>query len=99
MPTTTNFKEWIYENVEISNINEVWVLFYQAVTSESDNYFPYEVSRIGKSLYLKDARKGETFAIVSELAKEAFINILEYPYLDQGGIETAKAYDDHMDHD
>lgn len=95
---TTDFRAWIYENVEINDINEVWSL-YQAVTMVSKDYAPYSVIRKGNAIYVQHSNNNEPLAIVSEEAKTAFINILEYPYLEQGGIEMAKAYDDHMSHD
>lgn len=95
---TTDFNTWIYENVEINDINEVWSL-YQAVAMESKDYAPYSAIRKGDVVYVQHSNKNESLAILSDEAKKAFINILEYPYLEQGGIELAKAYEDHMDHD
>ncbi|WP_343570403.1 hypothetical protein [Sphingobacterium sp.] len=94
---TIDFENWIYENVEINDIAKVWSL-YKAVISESINYYPYSATRKGSMLYVQHSNQNEPLIIVSEEAKTAFINILEYPYLGQGGIETAKAYDDHMSH-
>ncbi|WP_104381355.1 hypothetical protein [Sphingobacterium sp. HMA12] len=95
---TTDFKTWIYENVDINDINEVWSL-YQAVIGESNDYHPYSATRKSGILLVQHSNQSDPLVIASEEAKSAFINILEYPYLEQGGIELAKAFEDHMSHD
>ncbi|QXU41456.1 hypothetical protein [Pedobacter sp. D749] len=94
---TTDFEDWIDSNVDINDINNVWAA-YQTVLSAND-YYPFEKTKKGQATYLKNSTKDATLALVTENAVTAFINMLEYPYSSQGGIEAAKAVNNHMEND
>jgi hypothetical protein len=94
---TTDFEDWIEGNVDINDINNVWAAYHTVLSST--NYYPFEITKNSGCNYLKNSTKSETLALVSNDATTAFIKMLEYPYMSQGGIDVAKAMDDQMEND
>ena len=86
---TTDFNIWLDHNVKLSNINQVWTL-YHAVRSESNEFYSYSILRDDDRLLVKCAKTQETLIIQDNESKNRFLHTLEYPFLYQGGIDTAK---------
>lgn len=78
---TSDCANWIYKNIEINDIAEVWSL-YQAVISERNYNHLYSATRKGSMPYVQYSNQNEPLIIASDEAKSAFIKILEYPYLE-----------------
>lgn len=86
---TTDFNFWLNQNVKLSNINQVWTL-YHAVRTESNEFFSYSIYRDEHRLIIKCAKTQNILIIENEEIKFRFLHTLEYPFLYQGGIDTAK---------
>lgn len=86
---TTDFNVWLNQNVKLSNINQVWTL-YHAVRTESNEFFSYSIMRDEDRLLIKCAKSENILIIENHELKNRFLHTLEYPFLYQGGIDTAK---------
>ncbi len=86
---TTDFNLWLNHNVKLSNVNQVWTL-YHAVRTESNEFFSYSIIRDNNRLLIKSSKTLHTLIIENEELKNRFLQTLEYPFLQQGGIEVAK---------
>ena len=86
---TTDFNIWLDHNVKLSNINQVWTL-YHAVRLESNEFYSYSILRDDDRLLVKCAKSQDTLIIENYESKNRFLHTLEYPFLYQGGIDTAK---------
>lgn len=97
--TTVSFDDWINENVEIEDIVSTWSV-YHAVLGESD-YSPFVAwkSKKGQLMVKNENGNNEILVIASEAAKKKFLDMLDDYYMDEGGVDAAKAIDDHNDTD
>ncbi len=93
----TNFDEWLDSNVSVSDLDEAWAV-YQSVLRGND-YYPFTISKKGKRSFLKREGREDVLMISGENAEMAFLNMLDYTYSELGGVEAAKAIEDHNDED
>ncbi len=85
MATITNFNDWLDDNVDGNDYNDVYSI-YHAVSEESD-FGGFEVSKNSSGRLFVSGPGEDTLMISTEKAIETFLKTIESRYCDEMDIE------------
>lgn len=93
--TTTDFNEWL-AGLNLEDFSDIHSLFYAVSKRETYGIFTCTIHE-DETFVACETETDQVLELRSEVAREAFINVLEYNYGGDLGIESKFAHDEQKE--